>query len=218
MLRPIGNRHLHRGFAALPDDRYQNYDDLSAHEREGIDFAVCTNQRRSKAAVIAPHGGRIELGTSGITVATAADVYGSYCFEGLKSGSNADLHLTSINFDEPRCLALIARCDVVVAVHGLAGTREFVDIGGRDAALRKLIRTRLREAGFEAHIVISGSHAARSLRNICNRGRSRAGAQIEVTRPLRNSLRQSKTRLQLFADAVRLAIDMKLSRMLRPRT
>jgi phage replication-related protein YjqB (UPF0714/DUF867 family) len=192
-------------------DKYRNYDELRAQEREGIDFAICTNQRLAKAIVIAPHGGKIELATSAIAVAVAADAYGSYCFEGLKTRGNADLHITSTNFDEPRCLKLISRCDVVVAVHGLAGIQEFIDIGGRDAQLRNLIRANLREAGFQAHIVTSGPHAARSPRNICNRGRSRAGAQLEVTRRLRNALLESKARLRIFADAVRLAIDRRLA-------
>jgi phage replication-related protein YjqB (UPF0714/DUF867 family) len=193
----------------LRRDKYKNFDDLRRHEREGVDFAIRIKRRRASAAVIAPHGGKIELGTSKIAIATAADAYSSYCFEGLKRRMNRDLHITSTNFDEPRCLKLISRCDIVVAMHGLDGARERIDIGGRDKGLRNRIRANLQRAGFKARVVTRGTHAAVSRRNICNRGRSGAGAQLEITRGLRDALRTSKARLANFADAVQQAIEMK---------
>jgi phage replication-related protein YjqB (UPF0714/DUF867 family) len=98
---------------------YPNYAALSANEREGIDYRICSTLRDSPVAIIAPHSGRIERRTSDIAAAIAGDSYALYCFEGTKPSGNSRLHMTSINFDEPRCPALIATCDVVVAVHGL---------------------------------------------------------------------------------------------------
>ena len=53
--------------------------------------------------------------------------------------------------------------------------REAIDVGGRDHQLRDLIDASLHDAGFNSKIVTSGSHAATSRSNICNKGRRGAG-------------------------------------------
>jgi phage replication-related protein YjqB (UPF0714/DUF867 family) len=164
-------------------------------------------------AIIAPHGGRIEPATSEIASAIAADSYSSYCFEGLRRRPHSDLHIKSTNFDEPRCLELISACDIVVAVHGLSGTEEAIDLGGLDAELRDAICDNLNQAGFAASVVTRGDHAATSTDNICNRGRRAAGVQLEITRQLRDTLLKGRkaSRLSLLADSVRLAVEDSLS-------
>jgi phage replication-related protein YjqB (UPF0714/DUF867 family) len=99
-------------------------------------------------------------------------------------------------------------CDLVVAVHGLAGRREAVDVGGRDHQLRDLIDANLHAAGFDSKIVTSGSHAATSKSNICNKGRRGAGVQLEITKGLRDDFMQGarSPKLADFADAVANAI------------
>ena len=99
-------------------------------------------------------------------------------------------------------------CDLVVAVHGLAGRHKAVDVGGRDDQLRDLIDTKLRASGFNSKIVTSGSHAATSRSNICNKGRRGAGVQLEITKGLRDDfMRGARSRkLADFADAVANAI------------
>jgi phage replication-related protein YjqB (UPF0714/DUF867 family) len=192
----------------MPSDRYRNFDDLRRHEREGIDFRICVAQRGTSVAVIAPHGGKIEPATSEITAAIAGALYDSYCFEGLRSRPHHHLHITSTRFDEPQCLGLISTCDLVVAVHGLSGTREAVDVGGLDDELRDLIDEKLKAAGFDSKVVTRGSHAARSKSNICNKGRRKAGVQLELTKALRDAFMQGPRSRKLadFADAVGAAI------------
>jgi phage replication-related protein YjqB (UPF0714/DUF867 family) len=99
-------------------------------------------------------------------------------------------------------------CDLVVAVHGLAGRREAVDVGGRDHQLRDLIDANLHAAGFDSKIITSGSHAATSRSNICNKGRRGAGVQLEITKALRDDFMQGARSRKLadFADAVANAI------------
>jgi phage replication-related protein YjqB (UPF0714/DUF867 family) len=159
--------------------------------------------------VIAPHGGKIEVGTSEIARAIAEDCYSLYCFEGLRRRPHRDLHITSTKFDEPQCQHLIATCDFVVSVHGLSGTHKVVEVGGLDFGLRDAIGRELSDAGFTTKIVTEGLHAAVSNNNICNRGQRRMGVQLELTRGLRDALlRQSKTsQLPVFAQAVRAAIS-----------
>ena len=55
------------------EDKYRSYAELHENEDEGIDFRVCMNDRAASAAVIAPHGGKIEPGTSEITTAIAGE-------------------------------------------------------------------------------------------------------------------------------------------------
>jgi len=195
----------------LAADAYKNFGDLIVHEIEGKDFSVLECPRSPTVAIIAPHGGKIECGTSTIATAIAAEDYSLYIFEGLKAGTNRTLHITSTNFDEPRCLKLIGSCDVVVAIHGLKGTEQRVDVGGKDRALRDSIANSLKNADFTSAVVTSGNHAAISTMNICNRGRSGAGVQLEITRALRNALRSDATRLGKFAEAVRGALKGHIS-------
>jgi phage replication-related protein YjqB (UPF0714/DUF867 family) len=45
--------------------------------------------------------------------------------------------------------------------------------------------------------------------NICNRGKSRHGVQLEVNRKVRDLLRNDKDRLLVFAEVVRKAIQRR---------
>jgi phage replication-related protein YjqB (UPF0714/DUF867 family) len=71
---------------------------------------------------IAPHGGRIEPGTSEIAALIAGESYNLHRFEGRKPpGQNAVLHITSHHFDEPRALNLARKCRIVLGIHGCRG-------------------------------------------------------------------------------------------------
>ena len=88
-------------------DKYDSFSQLAKSETKGQDYRVCLVDRDSTTAVIAPHGGGIELGTSEVAEAIAADDFSFYAFEGIKSAGNRDLHITSTQFDEPACVALV---------------------------------------------------------------------------------------------------------------
>jgi len=186
--------------SALPDaHHYRGYADLASAQREGDHYSVTVRQcPGARAAVVAPHGGRIEDGTSEIARAIAADDHHYYLLEGRRPSHNYHtLHLTSHRFDEPRCLALLADADRVVAVHGCRGDRPQVFVGGRDSLLAAHVTETLRERGIDAQDTnhpFPGLHA----HNICNRGRHRRGLQLEITHPLRRSSRAAEV-----AEAVR---------------
>ena len=131
-------------------DAYQNFAALRRHEFEWIDFRVVVEDRHSPVAIVAPHGGKIEPGTSQIATAIAGNDYSLYCFEGIKRTGNARLHVTSSNFDEHRCLALIATCPIVVTVHGCTGADPATLLGGLDHTLAAAIADALTQAGFTA--------------------------------------------------------------------
>lgn len=188
-------------------DKYRNFQDLRKSEVEDKDFVIRVEAAEVPVAIIAPHGGKIEPGTSQVAAAISSKKYNLYCFEGSKRTNNRDLHVTSTNFDEPRCRQLVADCDVVVAVHGLAGKHERIDVGGLDESLRDKIAANLKLAGFDAKAVSAGAHAAISPNNICNLGRRGLGAQLEITYGLRVRLMQEEELMKTLADAVRQVID-----------
>jgi phage replication-related protein YjqB (UPF0714/DUF867 family) len=74
-------------------DKYRSFAELRESECEGIDFRICITDRAEPVAIIAPHGGKIESGTSEIATAIAGDCYSLYCFEGLRPRPHSDLHI-----------------------------------------------------------------------------------------------------------------------------
>ena len=96
------------------------------------------------------------------------------------------MHLTSHRFDEPQCLALLADCTVVLTVHGCKGKEDKVALGGLDHDLRRRLTVALSCAGIP---VVPEPHRfpATHPQNICNRGRSGMGVQLEISGSLRNS-------------------------------
>jgi len=168
------------------DAAYTCYAHLAAAHVEGADFQVRIEHRpKSKIAILAPHGGAIEAGTSEIARAVAGLEFNLYMFEGLRASSNyAALHLTSHRFDEPRCLRLLSGCDHVIAVHGCRGDVPQALLGGLDRTLRMQIRRAIAATGIEARVA---GHQYRGVhpQNICNRGRRAAGVQVELTSALR---------------------------------
>ena len=196
-------------------DKYADFASLARGERPGIDFRILVQRAASGIAVIAPHGGAIEPGTSEIATAIAAADHSLYSFEGLKTRGNRDLHITSTRFDEPMCLALLAGVDTVLTIHGEHSGAEGVYIGGRDTALGGRIGAALKAAGFVAGAP-AGAHLQGADRaNICNRGKSGAGVQLELSRGVRESMFATLTQagrarpsatLARFAAAVRAGL------------
>jgi phage replication-related protein YjqB (UPF0714/DUF867 family) len=167
---------------------YTSFAELSTHQVRGRDFEIDVIRRpESSIAVIAPHGGDIERGTSEIARTIATDEFNLYLFEGLRSSGNyAALHLTSHLFDEPECLALIARCPVVVAIHGCRGVEHEVLLGGRHRELTEQLSEALCAVKI-ANKTDGHAFPGAKPRNICNRGLTGRGVQLEITTALRAS-------------------------------
>ena len=124
-----------------------------------------------------------------------------YLLEGCRPSYNyRTLHLTSHCFDEPQCLALITRCTQVVTVHGCDGEDPVVLIGGLDTELASGIAAELARAGLA---VATGGHRfpATHPDNVCNRGRSGRGVQLEFPHRLRRG-----GPVALIASCVRAAL------------
>ena len=166
---------------------YKSFAELSASEREGVSFQRTVKKRRSRIAIVAPHGGGIEPGTSEIAHAIAGSQFSYYTFEGLKPQGNEILHITSTLFDEPKCLGLVQDTEIVIAVHGCDGAEQIIHVGGLQPVLKTRLMQSLAEAGFDARMA-EANLSGNQTQNICNRGRSNQGVQLEISAGLRRAM------------------------------
>jgi len=168
---------------------------------------------QASIGIIAPHGGSIEAHTSEIASAIAGEDFSLYLLEGIRpSGNYAALHLTSHNFDEPKCLELLANCEDVIAIHGCKVPGEVVLVGGLDKELATELVEAIAAAGLECHL---DGHAFPGTQpnNICNRGRRGVGVQLELSVAFRMS---SACKRHLVA-AVRNALLRRQGRRPAPK-
>lgn len=169
-----------------PADSYMGFRDLAKVQVEGSDYRVhVRSNARSSIAVIAPHGGSIEQGTSEVARAIAGADFNLYVFEGIRPvGNYAALHLTSHKFDEPRCLELLSNCNHVIAIHGCRGDKQQALVGGLDEPLKSSLAQAIAGLGIDTRLQ-GHQFPAVEPKNICNRGRRGVGVQIEMTMALR---------------------------------
>lgn len=188
-------------------DRYISFNELAAHEQFGLDYYIRDEDRRTPYVILAPHGGKIEPGTSEIAETIAGVDLSFYAFEALREGRHGDLHITSHLFDEPLAIALVGRSQTAIAVHGRQDDRtQSVWLGGRAIVLREVISASLRDAGFEAEP--NDKLPGRNPTNICNRTRSHEGVQLELPRSLRRQLMSNADLLRNFCEAIRKVIQL----------
>ncbi|MFD5322737.1 poly-gamma-glutamate hydrolase family protein [Streptomyces sp. NPDC127092] len=195
-------------------------------DREGIDWmrrfrigggAVTDNGRYASVplnstAVLAPHGGGIEAGTSELCMAVAGYKPFDYdtdpaaaaepgepqrdfwMFEALASSSTQ--HVTSTNCNDPAAVAVCSSNLYAVSLHGFAtDVEKKIIIGGRDERLKRNLYEAFTASGFTTNLAVTVVIAAPGdpingddTRNIVNRTRTGAGAQLEISTPLRAAM------------------------------
>jgi phage replication-related protein YjqB (UPF0714/DUF867 family) len=179
---------------------YQNFSALKQSEHLDRDYRIKYRHGDSGFAVIAPHGGRIEHGTSQIADAIAGDEHSFYAFEGLKDLSH-DLHISSNRFDEPTALTIARLADIVITIHGCLGHEPYIYLGGCHDGLKKLLRDRFSNDGFPAEFDPHPKRQGTRKSNICNLGKTGMGIQVEMTQAFRNSLFKSPSYSETFWKA-----------------
>ncbi|WP_416905125.1 poly-gamma-glutamate hydrolase family protein [Micromonospora echinospora] len=169
------------------------------------------------ATVLAPHGGGIEVGTSELCLAVAGyhpatlaptgpgvPGHDYWIFEGLRGSDNGELHVTSTGCDDPQARSLCGGARFAVSLHGctaaqvgLPDTGQAVVVGGLDTVLRGYLHEEFAAVGVTT---LDGSDhpdlAGVSPANIVNRTLTGAGAQLELTTPLRTAMFGTNTRAQ----------------------
>jgi len=165
---------------------YQTFRELEKNEIEGIDYRIQMRYGSSGIAVMAPHGGAIESGTTEIADAVAGFEHTFYTFRGIKAQGNAGLHITSRKFDEPRGSQIAKNSWTVLTIHGCKESKKLVYIGGRDRCLKKYVRRSLLDADFIIREI--KRYPGQNPDNLCNRSRLRMGVQLEITQGLRREI------------------------------
>lgn len=167
-------------------DKPHGFNDLIEKMIEGRDYHRVLEVRSSPVAVIAPHGGGIEPGTSEVAREIAGKDHSLYCFEGLGGVGNHSLHITSTRFDDPACVELVIQSQIVLAVHGCIEHTHVTYVGGTNEKLKEKVSRSLQEKGFNIRLD-DGRFAGQSRRNICNRGGPGRSVQLELAESLRES-------------------------------
>lgn len=196
----------------MNNDKYSCFTELNKNESEGSFDIICETENRSSIyAIVAPHGGKIEAGTKEISLAISRDDLSLYIFEAKKREDNMTLHITSANFDEPKCEGMLKNVETVLTIHGARDPeeepKERVWVGG---SLREILEGHLKEKLKSLGILVefNSKFSGKDPRNICNRGISRQGMQLELTKSLRDRLKNDKILLEQFSSAVRSAMKL----------
>lgn len=172
-------------------DTYENYEELSAHERKGIDYQILHKRKGNQPLVLSPHAGGIESGVSELVHEISSD-YSMYLFEGLKVKGNHVLHITSTRFDEPLCLSEVHTHHYTFALHGYGETEVLQTlVGGTDRERAAETVKRLTLNGFQALSLaesdrFSGTHPD-NINNKCLTGKS---VQLEISQAQRRAFFQ----------------------------
>ena len=164
-------------------DKYSCFQELTQYEDDFV-FDIC--DQNSSVTILAPHGGRIEPHTTEIARLIAGDNYNFFSFSGGKEGSNRDLHITSHRYDENQAVALVQKSLTVITVHGCAIQEPVLFLGGLDTDLKNRIAEELAATNIavdQSCSAYGGTHK----NNLCNRGLTGKGVQMECSRPLRDS-------------------------------
>lgn len=209
---------------AMAEDLYASNSDLYRNRVEGVDFGrrarrheVFDDDLTQRGAVplstiVAPHGGGIEPGTSELCLAvagyhpatlapTGGPTHDYWMLEGLLSTDNDTLHVTSTHCDDAMALSLCGGARTALTLHGCTTTAAngmgTVLVGGRDVVLRNQLIAQLVAGGFGA-VDATGhpSLAGTAPDNLTNRTLLGAGAQLEITTPVRAAMFGINTRAQ----------------------
>jgi phage replication-related protein YjqB (UPF0714/DUF867 family) len=188
-------------------DKYNNFAELQRDVPPG-DYAITFQESNSGVLLIAPHGGGIEPGTVELAQAIAGTEYSYYTFDAKRASNNDELHITSTHFDDPVALRLASSSQRVVAVHGCKGDDETVYLGGLDTELIGKVARALADANIPSNDHPRSGLLGRDANNICNRGSTGKGVQLELSEGLRSSMflnlkrKGRETRTQAFFDFV----------------
>ena len=182
----------------MSEDIYRNFRELPAQKLEGFDYKIDFEDRGTDSVVIGIHGGQIEPGTEEVVRAISGSDLSYYLF----LGGERTQHITSTRFDEKNCVNLVSKSKNVISIHGKTGSEEFVMLGGLDSDLISKAEPALKEAGFAVLLATDGVGGIES-NNICNRGSSGKGLQLELSRGLRDLFVQDPEKMKFFAQIIR---------------
>ncbi len=196
---------------------YGSFIELKKNEVEGKDYCIHFREGKTGILVMAPHAGDIEPATGELADAIAGNEHSFYGFWGLKAKHNSVLHIDSTRFDEPLAVDLVKKNQTVLTIHGSKEAQKTIFVGGRNTELKQIIQSDLQQLGMP--LGESARLAGIKPENICNRGRSGQGVQLEISAGLRRDFSKGATGTALneshplfvnLVDALRSALKKYL--------
>jgi phage replication-related protein YjqB (UPF0714/DUF867 family) len=152
-----------------------------------------------KIGIIAIHGGNIEPGTGEVARALVGGDFPVYINKEVP-------HITSSEFQNKKLDELLKKVDVVISIHGQHDTEEaFTMVGGLHKELVSKISESLLVAGFEVKNPpenLDGDNP----KNVCNRGLSGKGVQLEISRLQRDQLLGKKDLMNNYIEAIKITL------------
>jgi phage replication-related protein YjqB (UPF0714/DUF867 family) len=157
--------------------------------RQGVDYEILMKDLGAPTTVMAVHGGKLEIGTGELAADFAQDDVNLYEFKAMMEERNVRMHITSIHYDEPSLLSLVARSERCLSLHGLARRERTVCVGGLNAETAEKVANELKKhPEWELNVLYPCSiFPAIQPENIVNRCQ-RNGVQLEMGRELREQL------------------------------
>lgn len=197
----------------MAKDVYESLDELKSHKTKGVHYEEIIKDRDSNVTVMSIHGGLIEFGTSELAKEIAKSDFNYYNFGALTRKKRWSFHVTSVRFYQEDLEAMLKKSSTAVTIHGCdpRGSKPTVYVGGLNKKLKKLVKEKLKSAGFRAS---TRYFPGRYRKNVVNRAKN-GGVQLELEYLLRKSLfedirqskRQPNERFYLFTNAIRSAIN-----------
>ncbi len=152
----------------------------------GVDYRVRWKAGRFPLLIMAPHGGKIEPGTSQLAEKIAGRDFWFYAFEGIRKRENyRRLHIPSTFFNEPTWKVISRMVYSTVTIHGLNTNEKTIILGGRYKDGCYLVKNVLEEHGFSVTFSSRLDIAGMSKKNVVNINQSGKGIQVEIGRAIR---------------------------------
>lgn len=188
-------------------DKFANFAELKAVEPKSS-YRIEARAKGTAVALIAPHAGKIEPGTSEICKSVARDDLSYYLFEGKKANNNSYLHITSSRFDEPQGVSIAQSAMMVLTFHGQRGNDLFVNVGGLALPICETLIQAFNDEGFPASRHSNKMLQGNDVNNICNRGSIGQGVQLEISRALRVLLTENEEVMARFSRTIRSVLEL----------
>ena len=169
-------------------DRFKSMTELMELTEENTDWIINSIERNSNVIITAIHGGAIEPATTELAELTAEKGgFDYFTFKAIRTKANAELHVTSRHYDEPKLMKMIANNTYAIAIHGCKGKDEIIYMGGKDEQLMDAMTEEFEKLGIDVRQApshMSGAHDD----NIINCCKTEKGVQLELTSGIRKKL------------------------------
>ena len=194
-------------------DTYRDFHHLTLARDTTKEYTIAVKDRLAEITVLAPHGGRLEAGTSELAEELAGNDWNYYSFMALMDSGNNRLHVTSIHYNDPVAVAMSSSALITVTLHRQREQTRTVCLGGLNKELLASADEHLKKAGFSTETPCKRLGGT-DCRNIANRALL-GGLQIELSMEVADDLAQNAVLRGEFIAALRQSVESVLPQLRR---